>query len=86
MVTITTTPENQDELVVPSVTISSTAAGSGTTTITSLKERDTFLEADIPGYLGAAFDFTTDAPFDEAQLTFSYDKSIVSEDFRPEIF
>lgn len=88
IVSITTTPdlENQDEHVVPYVTISSPAAGSGTTTITNLKDRNSFVMEEIPGYLGSAYDFETEVDFDEAQMTFTYDPSLITEDFRPEIF
>lgn len=87
-VSITTKPDtdNQDEHIVPSVTISSPAAGSRTTTITNLGERNSFLKEEIPGYLGSAYDFETEVDIDEAQMTFTYDSSIVTEDFRPEIF
>ncbi|HWO97418.1 MAG TPA: polymorphic toxin-type HINT domain-containing protein [Bacillus sp. (in: firmicutes)] len=86
-VTVTTTPdsENQDEHVVPSVTIHSPAADSGTITITNIKDRNSFLE-EIPGYLGSAYEFETEVQFDEAQMTFTYDPSVVTKDFRPEIF
>ncbi|WP_226671325.1 polymorphic toxin-type HINT domain-containing protein [Metabacillus litoralis] len=88
IVTVTTRPENgiQDELVVPSVKIKSSATGSSTTSITSLKERNTFVSEEIPGYIGSAYEFETEVEFDEAEMTFAYDRSVVTEEFRPEIF
>jgi Mg-chelatase subunit ChlD len=85
-VTTSPNPENQDEHIVPSVTIESAAAEAGKTTITNLKDRNSFLTEEIPGYLGSAYDFETEVEFEEAEMTFSYDPAVVTEDFRPEIF
>ncbi|MGG3005710.1 S-layer homology domain-containing protein [Geobacillus stearothermophilus] len=82
-----TTPNkaNQDEKVMPSVTIRTKASEGSTTTITNL-QGDALLNEDIPGYIGPAFEFNTDVQFSEAQITFTYDESVVTDNFRPEIF
>jgi hypothetical protein len=51
-----------------------------------LKDRHSFLQEDIPGYLGSAYDFESDVDFDKAVMTFTYDASIVTENVKPEIF
>lgn len=79
------TQANQTETVNPTITISTAASNENAVTMTSL-ESDPFLHEGIPGYLGPAFDFETEIPFDEAQMTFTYDESVVTESFRPEIF
>lgn len=70
----------------PQVTIDSRAADVTSTTITNMSGTNWFLSEDIPGYLGAPFDFNTEIDFDEAEMTFVYDESVVTDEFRPEIF
>ncbi len=43
---------------------------------------------DIAGYLGSAYDFTVDGSFDEAVLSFKYDKSLgkIGPEFQPRIY
>ena len=88
VVTYTTETEEieLDPYVNPSVTIESRAADVTSTTITNMEGTNWFLTDDIPGYLGAPFDFNTEIDFTEAEMTFVYDESIVTDDFRPEIF
>ncbi|TXC90913.1 VWA domain-containing protein [Metabacillus litoralis] len=76
---------NTNEFVVPSVTIHSAAEDGMSTTITSL-EGDAVLNDQIPGYIGPAYEFNSDVQFSNAEMTFTYDESVVSEDFKPEIF
>lgn len=76
----------KDPKIEPSVTIESKAKDALTTKITNMEGMDEFLTEEIPGYLGAPYDFTTDIDFDEATMTFTYDESVVSDDFRPEIY
>lgn len=83
----TEAPEiEKDPKIEPSVTIASKANEALSTKITNMEGMDEFLTKDIPGYLGAPFDFTTDIDFDEAIMTFTYDDSVVTENFRPEIY
>ena len=46
------------------------------------------ISATIPGYLGQAYDFTTDATFESAMLTFTYDTNLgtISDTFQPRIY
>ncbi|WP_216831514.1 VWA domain-containing protein [Alkalihalobacterium elongatum] len=76
----------RDPYTNPSVTIQSKASEVTSTTITNIAGTNWFLGEDIPGYLGAPFDFNTDIEFDEAIMTFVYDDSVVTDEFRPEIF
>ena len=88
LVSYTTETEaiERDPHVNPRVTIKSSASEVDSTTITNMEGTNWFLSKDIPGYLGAPFDFNTEIDFDEAEMTFVYDESIVTDDFRPEIF
>lgn len=76
---------NQSKTVNPSVTFNTKASEGSSTIITSL-EGDPFLNKNIPGYIGPGFDFKTDVEFSEAKMTFSYDESVITEGFKPEIF
>ena len=46
------------------------------------------ISATIPGYLGQAYDFSTDADFESATLKFTYDTSLgtISDTFQPRIY
>lgn len=82
-----TTPNkfNQNELVTPSVIIKTKASEGSSTTITNL-DGHPLLNEDIPGYIGPAYDFNTNVDFTEAKMVFTYDESVVTDNFRPEIF
>ena len=51
-------------------------------------EKNPLLSENVPGYLGTAYEFHTDEPFDHATLTFNYDASLgqIGEDFQPRIY
>lgn len=83
----TKAPEmEKDPKIEPSVTIESKAKEALSTKIMNMQGMDEFLTEEIPGYLGAPYDFTTDIDFDEATMTFTYDESVVTDNFRPEIY
>ncbi|MBQ7118642.1 MAG: VWA domain-containing protein, partial [Oscillospiraceae bacterium] len=46
------------------------------------------LSPSIPGYMGAAYDFSVDGEFDSAEITFAYDKSVgeISDTFQPRVY
>ncbi|MDN4618425.1 S-layer homology domain-containing protein [Paenibacillus sp. PsM32] len=75
-----------DPYVTPSVKISSKAKQADTTVITNVYGEDAFINKNIPGYIGAPYEFTTDVKFDTAEMTFEYDPSLQSSDFEPTIF
>jgi len=81
-----TTPSSfdVDEVVTPSVTIASEASLAGTTSITNIEGTEAFL--DNAPIIGAPFDFNTDINFEEAQMTFTYDPSIINGEIKPAIF
>ncbi|MGV6938643.1 S-layer homology domain-containing protein [Paenibacillus sp. CMM36] len=76
----------RDSNVTPSVKITSDAKEATSTVITNVYGMDAFIDKDIPGYIGAPFEFTTDVKFATAAITFEYNPSLESDDFRPEIF
>lgn len=58
-----------------------------TTSIKNVEGKDAFLNERIEGYIGAPYDFTTEATFDEAEMTFTFDETLVEgDDFEPAIF
>jgi hypothetical protein len=77
-----------DQNITPTLLVSTNAANAVTTTITNIEGTDANIFKDLPGYLGAPFEFNTEQPFEEAVITFNYDEKLegnVSE-FRPEIY
>ncbi|ODP26697.1 Mannan endo-1,4-beta-mannosidase [Paenibacillus nuruki] len=75
-----------DPHVTPSVIIASEAKQANTTVITNVYGEDAFINKNIPGYIGAPYEFTTDIDFDTAEMTFEYDPSLQASDFEPAIF
>lgn len=51
-------------------------------------EKNPLLSENVPGYLGTAYEFHTDEPFEHATLTFNYDDSLgqLSNVFQPRIY
>ena len=75
--------------VAASVTLNLRPEQVGTLAITPVTVRDEVLLSPlIPGYLGAAYDFTVDGDIGTARMTFEYDTSLgtVSADFQPRIY
>lgn len=87
-VTTSVTDLEKDSNVKPSVTITGLGKEASTTRMTNIEGTEPHLNKDIPGYLGAPFEFKTDGQFTKAQINFSYNPSLVKkgESFRPEIF
>lgn len=75
-----------DPNVVPTVKLASKAKLADSTVITNVYGEDAFINPDIPGYLGAPYEFKTDVAFDSAEMTFTYDPSLATADFEPAIY
>ena len=83
-------PENYevDELVQPTINMVadiSCIESFGMELVNNYK--DTFFTDNMPGYMGQAYDFTTQGDFDSATLTFEFDECFWDiEDFEPAIY
>ena len=86
--TISTKDIEKDPLIKPTIKIKTSASNAISTTITNMEGTDANIFDNLPGYIGAPFDFETEEELDEAQVTFSYDQSLedVDSGFRPEIY
>ena len=65
------------------------AEGAGSLEVETIMRSDNYLVPDtIAGYLGYAYNLTTDGELESAELTFSYDKSLgeIGDDFQPRIY
>lgn len=80
------TKEEQDPNIEPSVTISSNASEVFLTKITNVEDLTPFLSKNIPGYLGAPFEFKTNVNFTSAKMVFKYNPALATGNFRPEIY
>lgn len=75
--------------VVATASVITDSEGAGTLEINEVSHKDNILVSpSIPGYLGSAFDFTTDGNFISATITFLYDTALgtIGEDFQPRIY
>lgn len=80
---------NGSNPVVASATVVTDNKGAGTLEINEVTCSDNCLISNsIPGYLGSAYDFSTDGNLINATLTFEYDESLgtIGEDFQPRIY
>ncbi|MGN0468117.1 MAG: VWA domain-containing protein [Acutalibacteraceae bacterium] len=80
---------NEENPVSASAVVKTDNNGAGTLTIREVSNSEnTFLSNQIPGRLGAAFDFSTNGEFISAQISFNYDQSIgmIGDDFQPRIY
>jgi uncharacterized repeat protein (TIGR02543 family) len=75
--------------VAASATVVTDASGAGTLQVDELTSLDNpLLSQSIAGYLGAAYEFSTDGSFESAEISFCYDTSLgeLGEDFQPRIY
>lgn len=72
--------------VIPKIDI--TASGEQLTTLDISKvDDDDFLCQEIPGFISSAYDFSMDGSFQSANLSFSFDESLLdSAEFKPAIY
>lgn len=74
----------------PEITASATINGNGAIS-TSLEvepvEGNILLNEDVPGYIGSAFNFSTNETFDSATISFDFDENLLSDsNFTPAIY
>lgn len=75
--------------VAASATVTTDADGAGELFIDEVSTMDNpVLSRSIPGYLGSAYDFSTEGKLLSAKITFTYDKSLgqIGENFQPRIY
>lgn len=75
--------------VAASAKVNTDAKGAGTLQIEEVTPLDNpLLSENIAGYLGSAYNFSTDGEFKSAEITFSYDTDLgqIGEDFQPRIY
>ena len=85
--TFSITQSQQDEGM--SVSVELEVSGQQTETLSISKvEDDTFLNETLPGYIGAAYDFSLgDGEFSSATISFTFDESLLgTENFAPKIY
>lgn len=75
--------------VAASAKVNTDAEGAGTLQIEEVTPLDNpLLSENIAGYLGSAYNFSTDGEFKSAEITFSYNTDLgqIGEDFQPRIY
>lgn len=76
-----------DEKVLPSVRMNIKGEFASTTRIQNVEGENALIDDQMPGNLGAPYDFRTEADFDTAVMTFAYDTSLdTGSDFEPAIY
>ncbi|UYZ21808.1 S-layer homology domain-containing protein [Mesobacillus jeotgali] len=76
----------KDPLVSPSIEMTGPAIDANSITITKVEDEDAFIDENIPGYIGAPYDFNSLVSFDEVIMSFQYAEAVVSEGFDPAIY
>ena len=87
--TIEKTPdiEFSDENVIPTVTIDVAGRLIDSLDIFALSEDNLYLPSEMPGYIGAGYEFELSGEFEEATLTFTFNTDLLEkEDFEPAIY
>lgn len=75
-----------DDGIVPSVSVEAAAKQLGSMQMTTV-ENDTFLSAEIPGYITSAYNLSMDGEFDSATLSFEFNENnLNTDDFLPAIY
>lgn len=86
-ITQSTTPQETDPRVIPNIKMDIPGNIIDTLSITKVPEDDFYLPSDIPGYIGAGYDFHLDGTFERATLSFQFDTSLLADpDFEPAIY
>ncbi|MCL2460642.1 MAG: VWA domain-containing protein [Euryarchaeota archaeon] len=77
----------EGDRVIPSLTLFVKGNLIGNPSITKITDDDIFLNSEMLGYMGNAFDFRMDGPFKHAVVAFEFDASFWSDpDFMPAIY
>ncbi|GGE79492.1 VWA domain-containing protein [Priestia taiwanensis] len=85
--TVKVDENNKDNKVQPSVTMNLSGKNLDSVSISKISANNPYLNEAIPGYIGSAYEFNTPASFDTAQMTFSFDKKLLSNsNFNPAIY
>lgn len=80
---------DESNTVSASAVVTTDSVGAGTLEIKEVTHSDNALiSSSIPGYLGNAYDFSTEGEFETATLTFEYDTSLgtIGDEFQPRIY
>jgi len=77
-------PEDTNDIVVPSVEIELSGEQVETLRIDAVADQNFFPET-IPGYMGKAYDFSVDGYFSSARISFAFDMSLLNADSDPVI-
>lgn len=86
-ITKTSDAWNEGDPVKPMLEIELKGKQIETLSIEKVDENDLFLNTDIPGYIGNAYDFNVDGEFSSATLTFEFDEKLLGNpDFVPAIY
>lgn len=81
----TTCSSNENNDLKATVEVSLKGKQVETLTIEEFKN-DTLFTKNMPGYIGDAYNFSVDGSFDEATISFEFDKNKLSEDAEPTIY
>ncbi|ABS35729.1 DUF2974 domain-containing protein [Clostridium botulinum] len=78
---------DKDEKVEPSVKMNLKGRNIGTVSISNVGKVNPYLNKNIPGYIGAPFEFASPERFNSAKITFTIDKDLFNkQDMKPSIY
>lgn len=77
----------KDEKVEPSVKMDLEGKYIDSVTISNVGQANPYLQSDIPGYIGAPYEFFAPMTFDSAEMKFKFDKELLNQEgFEPAIY
>ena len=81
-------PNTENEQVTASVQVQTSGSKAASLKVEKVSENDKLLNTNVPGYLGAAYDFSVEGEIESALITFEYDLSLgtISNSFQPRIY
>ena len=82
---ITYAPKNDNDTVSPSVKITLSGEQAQSLSIEQY-DNEMLFPKDMPGYMGMAYDFNVNGSFDEAVISFGFDKTNLPSDAEPTIY
>lgn len=86
-VTKTVSVDEMDIRSIPTIQMKLSGSAIETLSITKVPEDDFYLPSNMPGYIGAGYDFYLDGTFDEATLSFRCDPELfMKSNFEPAIY
>lgn len=86
-ITMTVNENEKDTKVEPSVTMDIEGKNIGNVTVSNVGQSNPYLQSNMPGYIGAPYEFFAPMAFNSAKMKFKFDKDLLDQQgFEPAIY